>query len=339
MALTRQLRLPNFEARRVANEVRLRKQAHDRILTEYASDNYIKWLILGEEYKKAEEILLSSFDIEEKKKNLRILEYTDYYCYHTIWKWVDKFPADYQVEPLVQKLIEIVTFPKQYIVSQYAHRSLQISLFILSEIMDSGRFADAFFATIGGSSLASYFTSRASDDGETRDGWDKFYMTCFAAICLKKLDKVGVAVPDEIRESCEKMKLTYNFMSGDPNEGMFYGGGTGFSRYGILSDPRLFKDICTLKSSEGTIGGVSVESLQKNYNTLSLCFYLANSDEEDMSFIEGCINNHADLTEACNQAIESIQSGKVDPNRGKLTNIPRRLEFIRSLLENNSDTK
>ena len=36
----------------------------------YASNNYIKWLILGEEYDKAKAILLESFDTEEKTTDI-----------------------------------------------------------------------------------------------------------------------------------------------------------------------------------------------------------------------------------------------------------------------------
>ena len=325
----------DFEAKRAENEARLRKQAHDEALASYASNNYVKWLILGEEYAKAEELLLSSFDLEEKEKNYNCSYYTEYYEYVTNWQWVDMFPADYPIEPLVQKLTEIVTFPRSHIVSRYAHRSLQISLFLLSKILDSGRFAKAFFAVINITNFSGYFTSRASDDGETRDGWDKYYMTRDAAICIKKLDKLGIPIPDGIRYECERMKLTYNFMSGDPDEGMFYGETDGCWNYGILSEPGMFKDVCIIGDAEGTIGvsRTSIMPLLVKYNSLSLSFYLANSDEEDISFIKRCIDNHADLIKACDNAILSINKGKTDHRRGRLSDALRRIEFIRSLPE------
>ena len=201
--------------------------------------------------------------------------------------------------------------------------------------MDSGRFAAALFAIMDNGGPAGYFTSRASDDGETRDGWDKYYMARDAAICLKKLDKAQVAVPDKVREACEKIKLTYNFDCGDPNAGMFYDGADGHWMYGILSEPDLFKDVCVVENSEGKVGLANIKPLLIHYNTTSLTFYLSNSDEEDIDFIKKCIANHANLSVACDKAIENIQKHTNNRNRcgAQTVNVTQRIDFIRSLLK------
>lgn len=322
------------EARKAEYLEHQKKLLHDRALKEFSENQYIKWLILGEEYDKAKEILMNSFDPEEMKRTRSSQDYTAYYRFVSLWKWVDLFPATYPVQDLAEQLVNIVLFPKQYLVSRYAHRGMQISLFLLQQIMDSGRFRGALYALMESISLAAYFTSRASDDGETRDGWDKYYMARDAAICLKKLDRAGVAVPDEVRDACEKMKLTYNYYLGDPMGGMFYGGSGGNWMYGILSEPELYKDLCIVKNGGGEVGFGDLKSLQVYYNTTSLRYYLANSDEEDLELIHRCVEYHADLPEACRKALADIQNktGYAGSLEGKLKSSQTRIGFIHSLL-------
>lgn len=326
-----------LEMKRAENEAIERKRLNDRALRSYASNNYIKWLILGEEYDKAKAILLKSFDTEERKKNIDFRNYTEYYKYFELWQWVDLLPSYYPIDDLKIKLEEIVTFPRNYMVSRYSHRSMQISLFLLRKIMKSGRFAPVLFKIMENGGPAGYFTSRASDDGETRDGWDKYYMARDAAICLKKLDKARVDVPDVIRGACEKIKLTYNFDCGDPTGGMFYDGSDGYWMYGILSEPELFKDLCLVNDIEGKVGLADIKPLLIHYNTTSLSFYLSNSDEEDLDFIKKCVANHADLSTACDKAIENIQKRTSKSNRHGVQpiNITQRIQFIQLLLTQN----
>ena len=203
--------------------------------------------------------------------------------------------------------------------------------------MKSGRFAPVLFKIMENGGPAGYFTSRASDDGETRDGWDKYYMARDAAICLKKLDKAGVSVPNNVRDACEKIKLTYNFDGCDPHGGMFYDGSDGYWMYGILSEPELFKDLCLVKDIEGKVGLADMKPLLIHYNTTSLSFYLSNSDEEDLDFIKKCVANHADLSTACDKAIENIQKRTSKSNRHGVQpiNITQRIQFIQLLLTQN----
>ena len=323
-----------IERDRAANEERLKKQIHQKALRSYANNNYIKWLILGGKCDQAKDHLLSSFSPEEFDKKHSFSDYLAYYDLFNLWQWADLFPLDFPIDDLIEKFKEIAIYPKKYLVSRYAHRSLQVVFLTLRYIMDSGRYKDAFFSVMQATNFAGYFTSRASDDGETRDGWDKYYMTRDAVICLKKLDRMGIPVPDAVRVSCEKMKLTYNFAGGSPDDGMFYGYSKNHWSYGILSEPELFKDICILNDPQTMIGTADINTLLSHYNTTSLRFYLVNSDEEDLSFIKQCTQHQADLSAACRQAIQDIQNNPVFshdeaicPNRFSC-----RLAFIRSLL-------
>ncbi len=317
-----------LEMKRAENEAIERKRLHDRALRSYASNNYIKWLILGEEYDKAKAILLESFDTEERKKNFDCRNYTEYYKYFALWQWADLFPLDYPIDDLIEKFTEIAIYPKKYIVSEYAHRSFQIAMLTLRYIMDSGRYRNAYYELMQ-FYFAGYFTSGASDEGETRDGWDKYYLTRDAVICLKKLDKLGVFVPPSVRANCEKMKLTFHYYRGDP-----YGGGSGGYDH-LLRTPEFFKDICVIE--DDAIGVGNTKELLIQYNTTSLRLYLEESDEEDINFIKRCITNYADLSTACDKAIENIQKRTTKSNRRGLQpiNVTQRIQFIQSLLTQN----
>ena len=232
------------------------------------------------------------------------------------------FPASYPTSALSEKLKEIVLFPKSIGgVSRYFHRSSQISALTLRYIMDSGRYKEDFFEFIKDFGYAGYFMSGASDDGETRDGWDKFYLARDSAICIKKLDKAGITVPQEVRSSCEKMKLTFDYERGDP-----HGGCTGGYRT-FLRTQELFKDVCRLDDPR------YLPELLKEYNTQSLHFYLTNSDEEDIDFIKECVKYSADLSEACSKALTSIEKfiDGTDKYSVSLKNTAKRIDFISAL--------
>lgn len=180
--------------------------------------------------------------------------------------------------------------------SEFAHRSFQITALMFRELLVNGRLKDVFYDFILQLSYANYFKSSASDlDGETRDGWDKYYMTRDVNYCIKKLDLLNIEVPDNVRMRCEAMKLTFCYYRGDPKEGML--------QYSdILKEEGFYKDICILDTND------SFEcKLKKSYNTLSLQYYLEKSNDYDWDFINGCIENLADLTEACSAAEKRIQ--------------------------------
>lgn len=315
-----------IELRRAENDATEYKRLHNRAIISYASNNYIKWLVLGGKYDKAKALLLSSFDEEAMDCNHNYRNYQEYYKFFNLWQWADMFPLDYPIDELVGKFTEIALYPKKYIVSEYAHRSFQIAMLTLRYIMDSGRYRNAYYELMK-FYFAGYFTSGASDEGETRDGWDKYYLTRDAVICLKKLDRLGVFVPPFVRANCERMKLTFHYYHGDP----FRGGSGGFDH--LLRTPELYKDICVI--NEDAIGIGNTKELLIHYNTTSLRLYLEESDEEDLDFIKRCITNHADLAVACNESIENINNRASNSNRRGVQpiNIIRRLDFIRSLLK------
>ena len=317
-----------IELRRAANEAKEYKRLHHRAIISYASNNYIKWLILGGEYGKAKALLLSSFDKEDMNRNHNYRNFQEYYKFFDLWQWADLFPLDCPVDELVEKFTEIAIYPKKYVVSKYAHRSFQIAMLTLRYIMDSGRYGRAYFELMQ-FYFAGYFASGASDDGETRDGWDKYYLTRDAVICLKKLDKLGVSVPPSVRENCEKMKLTFHYYYGDP-----YGGGSGGYDH-LLRTPEFFKDVCVIEGD--TISSGNTKELLTHYNTTSLRLYLEESDEEDLDFIKKCVINHADLSIACAQAIENIQKRTSKSKRHGVQpiNVTQRIQFIQSLLTQN----
>lgn len=318
-----------------ATEKSRQHKAHLEEVLSFAQNHYVKWLILGGEYGKVKEMLLSSFDAEKMKQSFDPGYYQQYYKFLPLWQWADTFPLTDPVEDLVEKLSEIVLFPKNYVVSRYAHRSFQISMLILSRVMDSGRYAPVFYNLMRAFPFAAYFTSHASDDGETRDGWDKYYLTRDAVICLKKLEKLGIAVPSDVRKACEEMKLTYFYDRAAPEGGMFFDDtdtGSGTWTYGILCEKELFKDLCTLDLSEEGVSE-SKRRLLCRYNTASLRFYLANSAETDLDFIRRCISLHADPAKAEALAIQEIlhkrsPAAKEEELTGKDA---ERIRFIRSL--------
>ena len=306
-------------------------------IKKYSENNYLKWLIMSTDYDKAKHVLMTSFDTDQMHANYDFNNYLEYYEYLYLWQWADKFPAGYPVDDLVEKFNEMITFLAPLGVCRYTHRSAQVLMLTMRQIIGSGRFKDAFFNLLDLFALSpGYFVSTASDDiGETRDGWDKYFMARDAAVCLKKLYAAGIDVPDNIAEQCQQLKLTYNFYNRDHMGGMFYGDSdNGTWAYGILAESDLFKDVCILKDPDRMILAASAKQLQTHYNTTSMRFYLANSDEEDMDFIRLCVQNGADIKKACTDALKDIEKNSVHTanKKAELKNIVRRNEFIKSLM-------
>ncbi|MCD7883432.1 MAG: toll/interleukin-1 receptor domain-containing protein [Lachnospiraceae bacterium] len=295
-------------------------------LKRYAENQYIRWLIKSGNFEKAKETLLDSFD--EKKMDLSHdrQNYQEYYKFFDFWQWADEFPLEYPIPELVDKVEQMALYPHKYLVSRYAHRSFQIIFLIFRYIMDSGRYASAFYAFVRRMNYAGYFASRASDDGETRDGWDKYYMARDVSVCIKKLQKNHIEIPPDVLESCEQMKLTYSFYQGKPDGGMFQ------DSWGIQREPELMKDICVVQNGSVQYAGVKIIQLQADYNTTTLWYYLANSDEEDLEFIQKCVACRADLFQACKLALLNMEKQTGYPHK-KLKNKDLRVKFIEKLLE------
>ncbi len=300
------------------------EKAKRLVLKRYANNQYIKWLIRSGDYEKAKTLLLHSFDAEEMDKSHDFGNYQEYYKFYSIWQWADEFPLGYPISELIDKMKELALYPHKYMVSRYAHRSFQIICLIFRYIMNSGRYSEAFYAFMRRMQYAGYFTSRAAEDGETRDGWDMYYMTRDAVVCIKTLQKNNIEVPLDVFEACERMKLTHNFYRYDPNGGMFTDSSS------IQREPEFFKDVCIIQDDKIEYFGTKITQLQAHYNTTSLRFYLANSDEEDLAFIERCVRYRADLSLACEQAIHDIENQTWFHGR-KLKNNEKRIQFIREL--------
>lgn len=251
------------------------------------------WLFKSHRYEEYKNLLLNSFDVSEA---ISPGNYTYYYKFVGLWDWAEQLPEELFTRDISDKLREIVAYPKKWMCSEFAHRSFQITALMFRELLVNGRLKDVFYDFILQLSYANYFKSSASDlDGETRDGWDKYYMTRDVNYCIKKLDLLNIEVPDNVRMRCEAMKLTFCYYRGDPKEGML--------QYSdILKEEGFYKDICILDTND------SFEcKLKKSYNTLSLQYYLEKSNDYDWDFINGCIENLADLTEACSAAEKRIQ--------------------------------
>lgn len=302
----------------------------------FYNNNYPKWLIKAGYYDNYRDLLLNSFDVSEienvlndKEIEQKSLRYTYYYKFFQLWKWADLLPLNYPMENILNVAKDIVFFPKKYMVSNFSHRSFQISLLILQYCMDSGRFAPIFFELMNLYKFDAYFRSAVSDDlGETRDGWDKYYMTRDAVICLKKCDAKGITVPVSVRATCEKMKISYHYYWGKA-----YAGGCSKE---LFSEPELLKDVCILPTEKDNL--YFIKGCQK-YNNCSLIYYLTHSDEEDVSFIKTCIDNFAELDFACDQAILAINSdAEKHFNQTQIKNVVRRIEFIKKLKQKFENT-
>ncbi len=283
----------------------------------YCKYSYPKWLIMGKKYKEYESLLLSSFDTDDwsRKINQNSLSDSAYYTIGGLWQFADLLPLSYPLDVIKAKITEIVIFPRKEIVSCFFSRSRQITAFFLREIMRSGRFNFAFILLMQGIRYDGFFRSRASDDAETRDGWDKYYMTRDVCICLKECDKINYPVPDDIRQTCERMKLSYHYYHGKP----FIGCGE------ELYERELTKDLCILSDEENEKYFPEIKIHRSIYNTGSLASYLSDNDERDIDFIKKAIENLADLQKACERALEKLR------RKPQTTTILRRIEFIQQI--------
>lgn len=310
----------------------------DKEVKGYYNRLYPKWLIRATRYDEYRDMLLQSFDsaamlrdVENNGQN-----YTQYYSICFIWEYADLLPKDYKTDKLVQKLTEIVTFPQKLMCSNFSHRSLQIIALIFHRLIKTPRFVSPFFEFLSRLQYDGYFRSRASDDFETRDGWDKYYMTLHCAAAMKACENLGVSIPKEAKRTCERMKLSYNYYKGE-NKGMFISSGGPFNkswRCGILSEPSLFKDVCILNDEEEieTCGYKRIKEDRALYNSLSLLYYLTNSDEQDVEFIKLCCSNLADINVVSEQAISEInQRTKELGTEANLLSAANRIEFINSV--------
>ena len=289
------------------------------------------WLVKSGRYDKYCDILLNSFDRNNVPDSIHGNNYAYYFSVCSPWEYVDLLPNNYPVEKIKEKLSDIISFPKTLMCSRFSHRSFEALALMFSRFIKTPRFASEFFEFISQLNFDGYFRSRASDEFETRDGWDKYYMTLFSVISLKKYDQLGVAVPEKVRRTCERMKLSYNYYHG-MNDGMFNNGSSGCWKYGILSEPQLFKDICILDDEAEADNFPAVKTERSLYNSLSLLYYLTESDEEDLEFIRLCHKNLVDVAKVSKQAMQDIftQTKKLGEN-ADLKNAARRIEFIASV--------
>ena len=298
--------------------------------------NRYRWMVRAGDYDRYKRILLSSFD-EVRDKGVEAIHgdgynYMYYYRYFDLWRWADELPLSVSVDDLMGVLEEIITFPRACMHGEFAHRSFQISLSLLLCLMKTGRFRYALYTFIRQISFPRYFMSSASDlDGDTRDGWDKYFMARDAAMCVKSLQSLGVSVPSDVRAECERMKLTYHYYRCE-RKGMFSGGESsnlyGPFRYGVIAERGLYKDICRYVPSE--FGDEPKEEFEKleedlvHYNTTSLRYYLAHGDDVDDSFVRNCADFHANVDCACKLASEDIKAyGRADASS--------RLDYIESV--------
>ncbi|MCR5161163.1 MAG: hypothetical protein K6C06_05270, partial [Lachnospiraceae bacterium] len=284
----------------------------------FAERSYPAWLFRAQRYGDYKKLLLASFDREDARKNFS--EYTYYYKYLGMWNWVELLPSPYFTEDLLETLTDIVTYPKGRMCSEFAHRSFQICALLFSGILVNGRCREVFYIFMRQLQYARYFMSSASDmDGETRDGWDKYFMTRDVNLCVKKLEKLGFRVPSDVLRQCNFMKLTFCFYQGDPNDGMF-------SCDKLLEEEGFQKDICVLNDTAEKVFFPEVSETRAFYNTMSLQSYLTGTDEEDWEFIDFSVNNLADPPMACNAAEDSLREKY--SSRPMPAEIVRRLAFI-----------
>lgn len=278
------------------------------------------------QFEKYRVMLLQSFDKEEmdRKRNNHEASYTYYYYFYDLWRWADQFPTNDTLSDIRNKLKEIVTYPKTRMCSEFSHRSFQISALLFKELMITGRFSDVFFVFMEQLHYSAYFMSAASDmDGETRDGWDKYYMTRDVVCCLKSLDKLSIPVPDSVRNECERMKLTYCFYMGALKNSMFEKSKKEeMWSYGILGENELYKDICEYEPENEAMKERIID-----YNTTSLRYYFIYGNDEDNDFVEKCVLHLADVKQAYQFAVKALESDKTLPGRANVDKATR-LEYV-----------
>ncbi len=311
-------------------------------LKQYAEGQYVKWLIRGQSFDKAKAFLLSTFNRDDAEKRFSRENYTEYYCFYDSWQWIGEFPEGYPLSELIEKLKEIIDYPRQLVVSRFATRSFQILYLLFSMIADRHNLYEAFFYLVRVFPFAGFFMSRASDDSETRDGWDKYYIAKDANACIKKLQRAGVDIPEDVLASCEKMKLTYHFHEGRPEGGIFdYAPEPSIFSYGILGAEELFCDICRYDadSIQNESERERLRALKRTYNTTSMRFYLVNGTDEDIEYIASCILHEADALLACEMALSDINTlvSSSEKSDEFYLRMKRRIKFIEKLKAVNTD--
>ena len=175
---------------------------HPETIKKHLDDHYVKWLILGEEYEKAENLLIKA--AHKAKGGFSVPDASELLPH---WKWADLFPNGSTVQRLSDKLCEtierisdtLMDSIKYEIDSPYNLHLIQITLVVLFYILDSGRFAPAFFKAIQSYPIK-YFIENTKYNG----GRQYSIFECITD-CLEKLDKANIEVPTDIREKCEEI--------------------------------------------------------------------------------------------------------------------------------------
>ena len=134
-----------------------------------------------------------------------------------------------------------------------------------------------------------YYASRAVDDMETRDGWDRFDATEEACRYIGVCRHVGVKVPDDAMIVVTRMKLLVGYEDHDPHGGMI-----DYER--LLSESKVCRDVCELQSCVGNhyITSEDLVKLACEFNTMCLAFHLAEGGERDGDFAQRAVKNGAD---------------------------------------------
>lgn len=281
-------------------------------------DDNIKWLFKAGYYKEYKKVLLACFN----KDKIDVSDYLYYYRFINLWKWADFFPKEEDVSALINKLIEIVTYPASRMVSSFAHRGLEICASLLAELIQTPRYKEVFFKFTE-RTVSGYFMSAASDlDGETRGGWDKYYYTLYINICLKKLEKLNVDIPMNVKKECERCKLTFNAFDGDPKEGMFMERNREDNSpyvYGLLCHKDFYKDICTYEPENEMF-----KELKIDYNTTALRYYFIYGDDEDNEYVNRCVEELANIKEAGMFALDYLVK----------KGYSQRLEYVKKVMNN-----
>ena len=306
-------------------------------IPDFYSENHaddLKWMLENDypcllakagRYDDYKNLLKASFDIDKSNEN-GFDDYQLYYSFESMWRLADRMPLTVSIDDLKPTLEAILTYPHSRMCSQFAHRSFQISLLLLKELMETGRFQDMFYLFMGKIRYSAYFQSSASDmDGETRDGWDKFYMARDANVCLKKLDDLHALVPVSVRRECERMKLTFHYYMGKPYS-MFSYHETDVTGcfFGLFHENGFYKDICTYEPDDDD--NDSISELVADYNTASLRYYLGIGSDEDEAFVTACAARFANVSLACDLASADLKTIK----REKTT---ERLQYIEHIRE------
>lgn len=176
---------------------------HPETIRKHLDDHYVKWLILGGDYEKSENLLIkaagkaagSGFSIPDVKKLL------------PNWRWADLFPDGSTVSRLSDKLCLTIDSISKHLSSNVKYEidtpySLQLvytTLIVLSYILDSGRFAPAFFRAIKCYPIKYFIENTTCHDGARYSIFESI------EVCLEKLNIAKVEIPTDVKEMCEEI--------------------------------------------------------------------------------------------------------------------------------------